>query len=211
MKVPGKFPLFILVGLAACTWVAVAVGVYGTKPDVGFFRPMGVVTVVLATGLAAYDRWLWRIPGFALAHGISNLNGTWIGELRKISPDNAGKSTRRPKPVAMVVHQTYTALSLRMFTSESGSVSVAAGLSLESDGGVFVTYVYRNDPRLAVQDKSRVHLGGARLALRGNGDVLEGAYWTDRDSKGEITLRRVSRKRALDLESAQKLGPLPTT
>lgn len=206
MKIPGKFPLSILVALAACTWVAVGFVLYGTKPDIGFFKPMSLVTGVLATVLAAYDRWIWRIPGLAAVHGIPNLNGTWIGEIRSMWKDPATGQVPAPVIAAIVIRQTYTAVSIRMFTDQSSSVSVAARIEPEADGRINLMYVYRNEPRLSLQDRSRVHHGGVRFALGGAADVLEGAYWSDRDSKGEMVLKRKSRKHALDFESAQKIG-----
>ena len=207
MRVPGQVPLAILVCLAACTWFVVGVLLYGARPDMGFFKPMSIVVGITATALAAYDRWLWRTLGLPTLHGIPDLNGTWFGEIRSMWTNPATGIEPAALPVALVIRQTYSALSLRMFTGESTSVSLAAGLQREIDGRIVVSYLFRNEPALSVQDNSRVHHGGARLALGGDRDVLDGSYWTDRDSKGEMTLRRVSRARALDLEAAQRLAP----
>lgn len=206
MKVPGQFPLGILVGLAACTWFAVAVALYGASPDLGFFKPMTLVSGALAAVLAGFDRWVWRIPGFASVHGVPDLNGTWHGELRSMWIDPATGASPAPIPILVVVRQTYTAISIRTFTAESSSVSIAAGLVAEPDGSLVLTYLYRNEPKLSVQDRSRTHHGGVRLALVGEADKFEGSYWTDRTSKGELSLRRVGRKAVLDFEAGKKLA-----
>jgi hypothetical protein len=209
VRVPGQFPLTILVGLAACTWLLVAAGLYGAEAEFGFFKPMSIVTGVLATALAACDRWLWRIPGLSFLHGVPDLNGTWRGEIHSIRKDDDGQP-RAPIPIALVIRQSYTSLSVSLFTAESSSVSIAAGLSTEADGRTVVSYLYRSEPKLSAQDRSRVHHGGVKLTLIGDGDILDGAYWTDRDSKGEIRVKQVSRwSHALDLESARALSRVP--
>ncbi|MCB9689731.1 MAG: hypothetical protein H6735_32130 [Alphaproteobacteria bacterium] len=204
MKVPGQFPLGILVGLAACTWFAVAVALYGASPDLGFFKPMTLVSGFLALVLAGFDRWLWRIPGLVHVHGVPDLNGTWKGELRSMWIDPATGASPPPIPTFVVIRQTYTAISVRTFTVESSSVSIAAGLVAEPDGSLVLTYLFRNEPKLSVQDRSRLHHGGVKAALAGESDKLKGSYWTDRASKGELSLVRIDKKPVLDFESGQK-------
>jgi hypothetical protein len=209
MKVPGQFPPRILVGLAACAWFAVAVVLYGASPDLGFFKPMTLVSGFLALVLAGFDRWLWRMPGLVQVHGVPDLNGTWKGELRSMWIDPTTGAAPPPIPTFIVIRQTYTAISVRTFTVESSSVSVAAGLVAEPDSSLVLTYIFRNEPTLSVQDRSRLHHGGVKLVLGGKSDKLFGSYWTDRCSKGEVALTRVSKAAALDFETASELGTGP--
>ena len=206
MNAPGKFPLPILVGLAACTWLAVAVFLYGAKPELGFFKPMSIVTAVLAAVLASFDRWLWRIPPFSWIHGVPDLNGTWIGETRSTYQDPQTKTTVEPIKSVAVIRQTYTSIYVRQFSVESISVSLAGKLVADSDGQMKVWYLFRNEPKLSVQDRSRVNYGGAHLAIGDEDEVLDGAYWTDRKTSGEISLRYVSSKHAKDYNSGMAIA-----
>jgi hypothetical protein len=206
MKVPGQFPVGILVGLVGCTWFVVAVALYDASPDLRFFKPMSIVSGIVAAVLAGFDRWVWRVPGLTSVHGVPDLNGTWYGELRSMWSDPATGASPPSIPTVIVVRQTYTTVSVRSFTAESSSVSIAAGLIAEPDGSLVLTYLYRNEPKLSVQDRSRAHHGGVRLALAGDTDKCEGSYWTDRTSKGELSLRRVGRQAVLDFEAGRKLA-----
>lgn len=94
-----------------------------------------------------------------------------------------------------------------MMTAESQSVTETAGLLRESDGSVLVKGMYLNDPKSSVRGRSAMHNGGLILRVGGPpATVLEGHYWTDRNTKGEIELRFVGRKRAGDFGTARALA-----
>lgn len=211
MRIPGKFPLSILIGLGACTWIAVAIVLYGAKAELSFFKPLSIVTTVLTVALAGFDRLFWRLPWMSKLHGVPNLNGTWTGHVDStwVDPKN-GKALTSILGV-VVVRQTYTSLYVRMFTAEQSSMSVAAGLEPEADGRVVMNYLYRSEPQLSIRDRSQIHYGGVRLALGGEADELDGSYWTDRNSKGELKLRRISRVHAADLKAAERLTEATAT
>lgn len=202
MKVPGKFPVAILVGLAACTWVIAGALVYGMATGWSFFKPFTIVVAVIAAALAAYDRFLWKLPVFSAAHDVPNLNGTWLGDRSTLWKDPKTGIVPPDAKSVLVVRQTFTSITVIGFTDESTSVSAAAGIAREADGGrLVVNYVYRNDPNLPKRPVSPPHYGAARLAIGGNKDVLSGDYWTDRDSKGTVTFKRVSKDHVLDFEA----------
>ena len=67
--------------------------------------------------------------------------------------------------------------------------------------------VYRNDPRLELQARSRPHRGTLEVMVEGpEADRLTGEYWTDRKTTGRVELRRVSREQAKDWEHAKELA-----
>jgi hypothetical protein len=207
MKVPGKFPVAILVGLAACTWVTAGALVYGMDAGWSFFKPFTIVVAVIAAVLAGYDRFLWKLPVFSAAHDVPNLNGTWLGDRSTLWKDPKTGIVPPDAKSVMVIRQTFTSITVMSFTAESLSMSVAAGIAREADGGrLVVTYVFRNEPKLPKRPESPTHYGGARLDIGGNKDVLSGHYWTDRDSKGTATFKRVSKDHALDFESGLALA-----
>lgn len=200
---PGRLPIAILVALAACCWLLVLV-ILGTTADIGFFKPFAVVVGFLSLGLAAFDRWGWRWPGIRRITGRPIVEGTYRGEIRTEWASPASGEPPEPVAAALVIRQTFTAMTVTVFTAESTSESLTASLDEAADGRFSVVGLYRNEPRLSVQDRSRVHHGGLRLQVAGAAkDRLQGSYWTDRRSQGELELHWVSEKRASDFVEAE--------
>jgi hypothetical protein len=69
---------------------------------------------------------------------------------------------------------------------------------------------YRNIPRLLERSRSAAHHGGALLNVIGKPiHKLDGEYWTDRNTSGELTFTLHTHKIADDFEEAcqQKFSP----
>ncbi len=201
---PGRLPIAILVGLAACTWALVLV-VAGSEVGWEFAKPFSLVVGVISGALAGFDRWVWRWPGIRAAVGRPDLEGTYLGEVRSewVNPESGAKPA--PIPAALVIKQAYTALTVTLFTCENESVTLAASLECAADGRHAVVWMYRAEPRLAVRDRNSMHHGAARLNVAGAGR-LNGSYWTDRKTQGEMEFSRVSTTRAADFTEAHALA-----
>ena len=60
-----------------------------------------------------------------------------------------------------------------------------------SDGVPRFSSTYENVPGVLVQDWSRIHHGALLLDVHGSpANRLKGWYWTDRDTKGEVSLEK---------------------
>lgn len=136
------------------------------------------------------------------------LEGTWWGELRSNYADPSGKPLG-PIPVALVIRQSSTSLSVSLHSRESSSSTLVAELIVDDDGRTVLVGIYRNEPRLPRQDTSRMHHGSIKLlVVEGPESRLRGTYWTDRSTSGEMELRLVARRRVLDFVTALELaGP----
>ena len=100
-----------------------------------------------------------------------------------------------PVDVLFVIRQTYSALHIRMLTAESSSNTVGATVSREADGSHLVLGTYENRPREEVRHRSAMHVGA--MWLSGDGqlpDMLRGFYWTNRATRGDLTLKSRERK-----------------
>ncbi len=205
---PGRLPISILVGLAACTWALVLV-VTGSTLGWDFAKPFSLVVGVISIALVTFDRWLWRWPGIRSVVGRPDLEGTYWGVIRSewVNPETGQKPA--PIPAAVVIKQSYTGVVLTLFTVESSSSTIAATLDEGPDGRFAVAGLYRNEPRLSVQERSRMHHGGVRLHLAGPDTRLHGSYWTDRGTQGEMEFSRVSRSRVADFAEAKGLAEGP--
>jgi hypothetical protein len=194
--VVSRFPLTILVGLGFGISALVLVG-NGWVIPASFFTPVSIVVSVLSVALLMWDALLWRCLPERIVRR-PDLRGTWRGEiLRKEMP---------PIVVYLVVDQTFSRVAYRTFTEESCSASMAASLD-KSNGQFQLVALYSNTPDLRVQDRSRPHRGA--VWLRVHEETLEGAYWTDRDTKGELRFARISRKAAGSFASAMALPAAP--
>lgn len=148
--------------------------------------------------LYLYDKFFWKLPGLLdlLTH-LPVIDGTW-----KVKIKSSYKNEEHPNGVEidaiLVVRQSFSRIRLRIFTSESSSVSLSAEIS-EADEGIYkIAYSYQNDPKTHLRgDRSEIHYGAATITFNGrrpkNG---AGEYWTDRLSKGSLDLIARSRSHA---------------
>ena len=159
-----------------------------------YVQPFGTVAGVLVTFGAAFELVLWR---WSWLHGWfvkrPNLRGTWRVELQSdwINPD----TNRGVPPIVcyMGVVQTLSTLQMHLMTPESESWLIAERISPSpNEVGYQVAGVYTNRPQTHLRGaRSEMHLGGLLLDTHGPTnypDTLAGEYWTDRKTKGRMTL-----------------------
>lgn len=168
---------------ALLLWGYLAFG--GTAaPDGWFHFVSGIVTFVLAL-FGLFENWLWRSPPISWIVKRPDLQGTWKTEIRSGIP---------PFKAYAVIRQTYSTIRMKLYARDSKSDSLVAALDYQDDEWRLVT-VYRNTPRANVVAQSRPHVGGVILTLSEHPTLtLEGHYWTDRDTRGEMTLTEPRRK-----------------
>jgi hypothetical protein len=194
-----------LVYVAAAAWAAL-LAYQGWVIPRSFFGPLSTVVAVVSGGLFLFDKFLWRSPGFSLLAHRPDLRGTWTGRLLSNHKQPDGSSTPESN-VFVVVWQTYSSLQFRLLSEESTSDSLAASVLRREDDTYELALVYLNVPKQSVRNRSQIHRGSLVLRVGGVKDaVLEGAYWTDRQTSGELVLQRVSRKRATNLVIAKNLA-----
>lgn len=155
----------------------------------------GTVTTVIYAAVLAFGRYAWP---WAVFRGWlvkrPDLRGSWKVTLVSDYIDPNTGAAISPIRAYMVVRQTLTTLSMRLFTKESRSVLVAHSIEQEVDGLFGLSAVYRNVPKIEHQGKkSAIHHGALLIEIH---EVvpqrLEGHYWTDRRTRGEIVMERKS-------------------
>ena len=183
----SRLHLSVLLSIAAAIWgVSLMLGGGDLSPS--FIRPFSVVVGILVFLLSQFELWIWRLPplrGWFVQR--PNLRGTWRVLLTSNWRNPDTEQSVAPITGYLVVRQTYSSLSLRLLTAESSSELLGAQILRAEDGTFKIAGVYRNEPKLAVRHRSAIHYGGLVLVLEGNPPTaLEGHYWTDRDTRGEI-------------------------
>ncbi len=167
----------------------------------------------VATGssitLLLWDRWLWRLRVFRpWLTTRPDLRGTWKGEI--LSNWQLENYRAGPIEVYLVVRQTFSSISGRLFSLESSSASLSA--NIVSEGPEFHTLfiVYRNESRALLREGSPMHYGGMLLNIRGVPvQKMEGEYWTDRKTKGDVSFVLRSSESSYDFaQAASRFQPL---
>lgn len=175
--------------------VLVVAGVYLVSylvrglPTSGLYAPLGAASSVASVFILLYDQYLWRAPFLGrLISGRPDIRGTWRGKLASTWADpETGRQIDPDPEVYLVVRQTFWTITGNLMTKESKSCSTAA--TIEDDGCGQFQFVaqYRNTPRASVRSRSEVHHGSFKLDIGGDpADRLEGYYWTDRNTMGEM-------------------------
>jgi len=182
--------VLIIIVLAFAVWAAI--GLVRNEPvTISMLTPFGsVVTVVtlIATGFVKFA-WKWPIfRGWLVQR--PDLSGTWRCALSSSYKD---PETNKPvdKVAYVVIRQTLTHLSMRLYTDTARSSSIAENLYLDSKDGLFaLVLAYQSVPKVEQRKAaSQIHYGCALYDhLDYESSVLEGQYWTDRGTSGSVRL-----------------------
>lgn len=205
---PGRPLVTVITLLVACTWALVLM-IGGVEVGWAHAKPLSMCIGVVSLALAGFDRWLWRLPGIRRLAGRPLLEGTYWGEVRTESIDPETKRKRDPIAAALVIRQSYSGIVVSLFTAESRSATLTASLDEDASGSFGISGLYRAEPRISVQHRSRTHHGALRLTVAGGDTRLSGGYWTDRESQGELEFQRVATRRAADFDEATALAGEP--
>ena len=173
---------------------------YFFEPELlrNFFRSVTIAVFLLTIiNSAGLWRWLWCInPGWFNKHLFPDLQGTYEGTL--ISHWEGGTEIPGAK---LIIKQSLLHIKVKQVTDESYSFSKIADIvHFDRDINLFkLFYIYLNEPRDSVRDRSLPHVGAADLSIhiRGKEISLEGRYFNDpkiRTTTGEMDFTRVSKE-----------------
>lgn len=197
------------------TLVLIVAGVYLASylirglPTSELFAPIGAAGSVTSVFVLAFDHYFWRLP--AIGRRLSkrpNLRGTWRGRLASSWVDPTTSKRIDPDPeVYLVVRQTFWSVTVNLITKESKSCSTTATIEDDGCGQYQLVAQYRNTPRASVRERSEVHYGSFKLDIAGEPvDRLEGYYWTDRSTMGELDFDRRAQQAVDSYKHAQDLA-----
>ncbi len=144
---------------------------------------------VLFFGIFTKLAWRWR----HLARWMNRplVHGVWEGELKSDYGTVDGK--RLVVPIFFVIRQTYLTLSIQSFTErQEGESRLEALLRSSKTDVTRLCYVF--ELRKIFSGAHSITSGAGELKLAGDQLSLNGTYWTNTPTHGEITLRLVTRK-----------------
>jgi hypothetical protein len=167
---------------AAAAVAAAVVWLDEGKVDVTWIRALVTATSVITVGALVYDRWVWRWPVVRRLTSRPVVHGTWKATLESSHQNLRG----RPIDCYLVVRQTYSRLSVRMLFERSASRSMSGDIVFE-EGACVLYYVYAKQTRALDLNGNPSSRGGAALNIGREPQLhLEGDYWTDVETSGEI-------------------------
>lgn len=148
------------------------------------------ISIYAVIGIIFIKRlWRWNLlQGWLIK--VPDLQGTWRGELKSDWINPAAEKGISPISVVLVIRQTFSSIRCTLMTKESTSYSTTANINLISGGeDLYLTYNYTNRPTATMRERSAIHDGAALLRIIKKPRLsLEGEYWTNRKTIGEMTL-----------------------
>ena len=170
---------------------------------------IGSFATVFGVLVALFNMYGWRtkVGRALLTWAVPDIHGTWRGTLKPTAllPSVQSGRLNVEIPTVLVVRQSAFTLCLTLFTEESHSVTVASEF-IPSEDPIRLVYSYYNTPQMAVRGRSPLHHGTAILHMSGpRPGLLEGEYFTDRLSRGDLRFEEHSRDTAASLQDAQHL------
>ena len=144
-----------------------------------------VFVITLISTLFISFGWKWRIfKGWLVV--IPDLSGKWIG----IMYSNY-KNPPLEISTEIEIFQTFFHTTVKLKTGESQSVSLVASFDIDKDKGIKrLIYSYHNIPKATVQDRSAIHYGTTILDISEDESELNGFYWTNRGTKGDMKINK---------------------
>lgn len=192
--------LKVLVYLGAA--ILFVVGLFDNGPKLAgvTLGRLALVEAGLFAFLTFFNQWLWRQRlVVSLLRSGPLLRGTWKGAVT--SADTGTKYE-----AYLSVRQSFIQIEVRLMTAESTSETTSCQLINRPEGLAVIEYVYQNDPRPTIRNRSEIHFGGARLQAVGSWpEAIEGEYWTSRQTRGELKFDKHKSKVAQTFDAAQQL------
>lgn len=182
--------LIPLTTVAASLWLA------GEPLSFTWFTSFGIAETITFATLAVFNFWIWKwrcLQGWFVKRPI--LEGKWRFVINSLWVNPTIGKPPNEITADVTISQTYTKLHLQLKTSESKGDFISAKIIEKDDGTYQIAGIFRNEPLIHLQDRSRTHIGALLLNVVGKSfkpKNLKGHYWTDRGTKGEIKGSRIT-------------------
>jgi hypothetical protein len=165
----------------------------------GYSDFLTIETSVTITAIitAIFATWGWKLRLFrGWLVIVPDLGGCWKGTIKLLADQGIDHGA------VANIRQTLFRISVRVWTESMKSASYAADIYTEDDSGEQrLTYSYTATPHLRGRASNPAQDGTAKLNILARAQRLSGTYWTDRCTRGEMTLRKLSGRESGDTAS----------
>lgn len=146
-----------------------------------FFGAAGEAVSLTTILLWLYNKFLWKINPF---NKTPKYYGKYSGSII-FSKDGKNKN----KHIDVTIEQTYLKINIKSITNEITSNSITSSIVDENNENVLY-YIYITNPQSRVSMNNPIQYGTCRITQSEKGK-LEGVYWTSRQTKGDIKLKKI--------------------
>jgi hypothetical protein len=171
----------ITIALAAIVSAFVVVA-SGGSVNLNLTKAVVSASSVVILVLLAFDRILWRLPGFRRFHRRPILHGTWKTEL------STSYEERKDEGIDcyLVINQTFSRICARMLFDRSRSGSMSGDIVREN-GRCVLYFVFRSDKDALEPAANPPGRGAADLTIATKPSLhLEGDYWMMGGTQGKM-------------------------
>lgn len=160
---------------------------YGQLDIKSLWEDFGTCSSIVTIIVICFEKWMWKWSIFQKwLVPFPCLAGEWEGHIFY-----NWDGVDRDKKIKLRIRQTFLQIHIFIETNESYSNSICASFDCdEMRGHKDLIYSYINEPDVTIRGRSQIHYGTARLRYKEKEDTLEGTYWTDRKSVGDIILTK---------------------
>ena len=182
---------FAILGLAFIVY-AIIFTLTQNFDSIDFYKAITHVSTTISINIILWMlfiawAWKWKIF-YPWLVPFPNLSGNWEGTIKS----NWKEKELEPIPIEVSITQNFFNVQVRIKTKESRSYSIGASFDIDNERGFQqLFYTYLNTPKAGVRERSEIHYGSTILNFDGfKVTKMDGEYWTDRETTGEITLNK---------------------
>jgi hypothetical protein len=182
---------FVILGLAFIVYALIFL-ITQNLDSIDFHKALTHISTTISINIIIWMifiawGWKWKIFYPWLVQ-FPNLSGEWKGIIKS----NWKEKELDPIPIEVSISQNFFTIQVRIKTKESRSYSIGASFDIDNDRGFQqLIYSYLNTPKAGVRERSEIHYGSTILNFEGYKVIkMEGQYWTDRETTGEVTLTK---------------------
>lgn len=182
---------FAILGLAFFVYAVIFISTQNLD-SIDFHKAITHISTTISINIVIWMifiawAWKWKIF-YPWLVPFPNLSGHWEGTVKS----NWKEKQLDPIPIEVSITQNFFNIQVKIKTNESRSYSIGASFDIDPERGFQqLFYTYLNTPKAGVRERSEIHYGSTILNFDGfKVTKMDGEYWTDRETTGEITLTK---------------------
>lgn len=145
-----------------------------------YFSFAGEAIGVALILMGLYERWLWQ---YNPLEKIPKIKGEYSGNI-----EYSFNGTSEKKGASIKITQSLLSTNIKITTDEIISNTIASNIVFEN-GEYVLYYTYITNPKSKYSKDNPIQYGTCRVICK-NKTELQGAYWTTRQTIGDIYLKR---------------------